>query len=110
MNERLSSKLREKQALEDFSSVKNQSLSESVRELEKSLAEVAATNADKMRSKDLEISLLTQRINHSEALLSIQRTKGVPVKCQAKTRQRVRDNRVKPRQPQPPPLITWRRC
>ena len=78
MNERLSSKLREKQALEDFSSVKNQSLSESVRELEKSLAEVAATNADKMRSKDLEISLLTQRINHSEALLGIQRTKEGP--------------------------------
>ncbi|UPQ98897.1 hypothetical protein HOP50_03g22030 [Chloropicon primus] len=75
MNQRLNSKLREKEALEEFSSVKNQSLSESVHELEQSLASVIASNAEKIRSKDVEISLLTKRIDHSDALLNVQRNR-----------------------------------
>ncbi|WZN60772.1 hypothetical protein HKI87_03g23060 [Chloropicon roscoffensis] len=73
MNQMLSSRLREKEALEEFSTVKNESLSESVHELEKSLAGVVTANAEKMKAKDAEIALLLQRIDHTEALLKIKR-------------------------------------
>ena len=76
VNQKLSSKLKETQALEEFSNVKNESLSGSVHELEKSLASIVADNAEKMRKKDREIMLLTQRVEHSEKLLSIRNVKG----------------------------------